>query len=361
MNLRILFIISAILQLSTWVFTLSLDYDTHHNAFYVVEVLTIANIIYLIFFYRKVNRPIMTLSDGLDLLKGQDWNSTLKKVGQPEVDKIASTFNDMILRLKEQRLRFEEQSHFLNMLIERAPIGIIILEFDGSIAIANPAAGRMFNMKFSDMPGKKTHHLGDPLGSCLASLGDSETRLLRTNHGETYKCSRLSLVDKGIVHPFYLIEDIGDAMADAERSAYEKIIRIIAHEVNNTVAPIASALGVVSDIMSTADDDGQSSALLESCADRALGMSDFVSRLADVVKMPEPTIQSIDINDMLRHSRPFLESLCMPSGCSLTLDLSDDVPECHADVALLEQCIVNLVKNASESIASTRQIGRAHV
>ncbi len=354
MNLRIIFIISALLQLSTWVIVFQFDFPSNSRLFYLAELLTAANIIYLIYFYHKIHSPIQTLSTGLDLLKGQDWNTTLQKVGQPEVDKIAFTFNTMIKRLHEQRLRFEEQSHFLNLLIERAPIGVIILSFDREISIVNPAAERIFGMSVTEMTGLKTESLPGSIGECLTSLTVNETRMLRTEHGATYKCSSYSLIDKGVIHQFFLIEDIGDEMAAAERSAYEKIIRIIAHEVNNTVAPIASAIDVVSDI---AELSPETSELLHSCSDRALGMSEFVSRLAEVVKIPEPVMQRCVIKDVVLHNRPFLESICLPLGCQLILKLSDDAPECTADIALIEQAIVNIVKNAAESIAMTDRAG----
>ena len=358
MNLRILFVISAILQLSSWGYLLSLGVSVDSVPFYVLEGLTIINIIYLIYFYRKVHRPIQALSDGLDLLKGQDWNSTLNRVGQPEVDKIADTFNKMIAMLKEQRLWFEEKSHFLNLLIARAPIGVIILNFNDSIYIANQAAAKIFETTPDSMTGMNLQELPGTVGECLARLNTGDSTLMRTDYGATYKCSCLNLVDKGVVHKFFLIEDVGDAMADAERSAYEKIIRIIAHEVNNTVAPIASSINVVTDIIDTSDETIE---LLQSCSERALGMSDFVSRLADVVKIPEPVMQLCDINQLILRNRPFLESLCMPAGCRLNFELDDSAPACMADTPLIEQCLVNIVKNAVESIAQTGHKGEVTV
>lgn len=358
MNLKILFYISAVIQLSSWAVMFSLDYDSNRSAFYLLEGLTLVNIIYLIFFYRKVHRPIQALTDGLDLLKGQDWNSTLNKIGQPEVDKIAETFNKMITLLKEQRLRFEEQSHFLNLLIDRAPIGVIILDFNESVFLVNDAAGRMLGVNDRPVIGSNVSELPGSLGLCLASLSNNESRLLRTDGRSTFKCSCYNIVDKGIAHKFFLIEDVGDAMADAERVAYEKIIRIIAHEVNNTVAPIASAIGVVTDVMDESDDVTQ---LLLSCSDRALGMSAFVQRLADVVKIPEPVLQPCSINDLVLRNRPFLESLCMPAGCSIDFVLADDAPMCLADTPLIEQSLVNIVKNAVESIALTDHPGQVTI
>lgn len=358
MNLKLLFYISAVLQLSTWGFMLSQDFKVNNTAFFILEALTVINIAYLIYFYRKVNRPIQSLSEGLDLLKGQDWNSRLTPVGQPEVDNIAETFNKMITLLKEHRLRLEEQSHFLNLIIGRAPIGVVILNFDDTVYIVNPAAEKFFGSSNEKLAGTNLSTLPGSLGDCLASIAPNEIRIIRTENNATYKCSCLNLVDKGVVHKFFLIEDIGDAMADAERHAYEKIIRIIAHEVNNTVAPTASALGVVSDILPESD---PAVPLLQSCSERVMGMSTFVSRLAEVVKIPEAVMKPCNINDLILANRPFLESLCMPLGCKISFDLCEESPICLVDVPLLEQSLVNIVKNAVESISETNVSGKVSI
>ncbi|MDE6703856.1 MAG: HAMP domain-containing protein [Muribaculaceae bacterium] len=358
MNLKLLFYISVALQLSTWGFMLTLDFRVRNTAFFILEGLTILNIVYLIYFYRKVNRPIQSLSEGLDLLKGQDWNSRLTPVGQPEVDNIAETFNRMITMLKEHRLRLEEQSHFLNLIIARAPIGMLLLNFDDKVYLANPAAERIFGISGEKLTEMSLAALPGSLGDCLASMKANDTRIIRTEHNATYKCTCLSLVDKGVVHRFILIEDVGDAMADAERQAYEKIIRIIAHEVNNTVAPTASALGVVSDILPASN---PAVPLLQSCSERVLGMSAFVSRLAEVVKIPEAVLKPCNINDLISGNRPFLESLCMPAGCNISFELCADNAVCMADVPLLEQCLVNIVKNAVESISETKHAGNVSI
>ena len=105
------------------------------------------------------------------------------------------------------------------------------------------------------------------------------------------------------------------------------------------------------------DQGDEVSQLLQSCSERALGMSAFVQRLADVVKIPEPVLQQCQINDLILRNRPFLESLCLPAGCRLDFDLSEDAPPCMADTPLIEQSLVNIVKNAVESISLTERQG----
>ena len=108
MKLRYYFIILALFQLSVWAVMLALSIETYGIAFYIVEALTILNILFLIYFYRKVMKPMDSITTGLDLLKDGDFNSRLTKRGHYEADKIVDLFNNMLLQLRNERLKSRE-------------------------------------------------------------------------------------------------------------------------------------------------------------------------------------------------------------------------------------------------------------
>lgn len=121
MKLRYYYILLALL-IALGCIGLILVLDTRQSeVLYVAEGYFLLMVIYLIVFYRKVMSPIDTLSGGLDMLRSQDFNSTLRHVGQKEVDMIADTFNFMLDRLRSQRIRFEEQAYLLRQLIHHSP------------------------------------------------------------------------------------------------------------------------------------------------------------------------------------------------------------------------------------------------
>ena len=106
MRLRYFFIILAVLQLSVWAVMLAFSFDVRSVAFYVVEALTVANIVFLIYFYRRVLKPIDSITAGFDLLKEQDFNSSLTKRGHYEADKIVDLFNAMLAQLRSEPILF---------------------------------------------------------------------------------------------------------------------------------------------------------------------------------------------------------------------------------------------------------------
>ena len=115
----------------------------------------------------------------------------------------------------------------------------------------------------------------------------------------------------------------------------------MAHEVNNNVAGITSLLESI---------DGLPDELVQVCSDRCFAMSRFITRFADVVKIPEPMLTKTPINDIISNCHIFLETLCTKHGAKLRLRLCEENTEVDADCILLEQALVNIVKNSAESI-----------
>ena len=141
-----------------------------------------------------------------------------------------------------------------------------------------------------------------------------------------------------------------------EKKAYEKVIRMIAHEVNNTVAGVTSALDTMSDAMSTIPDSDDLREMMTTSSERCMSMSRFITRFADVVKIPEPQLQEVDVNTLLLDNRTFMESLCASRNISVKLNLCEGEARVYIDPILFEQVLVNIVKNAAESIGSDGEI-----
>mgnify|MGYP000846334112 FL=1 len=101
---------------------------------YISEVLIVFLLVYLILFYRKIIKPLDTIGSGMELLREQDFSSRLTLVGQYEADRVVNVFNRMMEQLKNERLRLREQNHFLDLMINASPMGVIITTFDDEIS-----------------------------------------------------------------------------------------------------------------------------------------------------------------------------------------------------------------------------------
>ena len=296
-------------------------FRSHPTLFYIIEGFVVVLLCYLWYFYRKTIRPYDTLIGGMELVKDLDLTTRLAPSGQHETDVIVRTFNDLLGRLRSEHLRLEEQYTFLNLLIEASPMGVIQCDLDGNTTSMNPAAREMLSPSIEET----IHAL--PLG---------ETTTVRIPGGpQLFRISHLSFPDRGFQHPFFLIESLTSEIRLAEKAAYERVIRMIAHEVNNSVAGIVGSL--------TGDE-----------AERLTALSSFVSRFAEVVKIPQPQLQLCDLSEEVEACRPFLETLCTQARVHIDFRLTDEAVPVHLDTVLFQQVLINIVKNAVESIGTTQ-------
>lgn len=299
------------------------------SAFYLLLGAFVLLVLFLGWYYI---RPMRTIIRGVELLREQDFASRLSPVkGNPWANRIVDLFNRMMGQLRDERLRLREQNHFLDLLVQASPMGVVLMNLDGKLTSTNPAADVF---------------LGDPwLRDRILAVPRGETQVIQQNGRSILRVSHLTFMDRGFLHPFLLIESLSDEVRKAEREAYGRAIRMISHEVNNTLAGTVSILDL---LQQTAEDDEQRD-LLETCSSRYQQMSRFVTRMADVVRIPEPTRQTVEVQPFVLSLQRFLETLCSRFGIQLQLDLCPTPVEALMDTTLMEQVIINVVKNACES------------
>ena len=357
MKLKSLFFILAFLLTAVWCILLFIATQENGWRFYLIEGIITISLIYLFYFYRKVIKPLNSIAGGMDLLRAQDFSSRLAPVGQREADRIVSVFNRMMNQLKEERLRLREQNHFLDLLISVSPMGVIILTLDERISMANKAAlDFLAEGTEEDVQNKTMDELSSPLAEELSRIPKDTTTTIRLSDSRIYRCSYLSFIDHGFAHPFYLIESLTTEVMKAEKKAYEKVIRMIAHEVNNSVAGITSTLDTVDDALQSMEDTEDLREVMRVCIERSYSMSRFITNFADVVKIPEPQLEQVYLNERVIACKLFMENVCQNRNITLCMDLCEEEPTVMIDTTLFEQVIINIIKNAAESIGETGRI-----
>ena len=324
--------------------------------FYIGEGLVLFILCYLPFFYRKIVKPLNSIGSGMELLREQDFSSRLSPVGQYEADRIVNVFNRMMEQLKNERLRLREQNNFLDLLIKASPMGVILTTLDEDLSELNPMAQKMLGVRQEDVLGKKMNEIDSPLAAELANVPKGETATVRLNDSNIYRCTHSSFIDRGFQHPFFLIESLTDEVMKAEKKAYEKVIRMIAHEVNNTTAGITSTLDTAEQALSTEEGMDDICDVMRVCTERCFSMSRFITRFADVVKIPEPTLTLVDLNDLAFTCKRFMEGMCTDRNIKLRLEIDETLKEVKMDASLFEQVLVNIIKNAAESIEKDGEI-----
>jgi nitrogen fixation/metabolism regulation signal transduction histidine kinase len=325
--------------------------------FALCEVLVLAACVCLSVFYRRIIKPMQIIGDGMDLLKEQDFSSRLKTVGQPEADRIVEIFNRMMEQLRSERLHIRQQNHLLDLLIHASPQGVVMLNLDGKISSVNPSALEMFGLDTPQkVQGGTLAGIGSPLARELARIPLATSRSIRLGDATVYKCTHSSFIDRGYRHAFYLIESLTEEVFKAEKKAYEKVIRMIAHEVNNTTAGITSILDTLDSAFRHTAGTEDVPAILQVAIERCYRMSRFITGLADVVRIPEPQLRRQDLNALVFSTKEFMENLCLNRNIRIRIEPDEVSPEVFLDGILFEQVLLNIIKNSVEAIGRDGEI-----
>lgn len=292
--------------------------------------------------YRLVHAlfvPLELIRTGADLIAERDFTSRFVAVGQPEMDRLIAIYNDMIDRLRDERLAAEEQQHLLQRIVRASPSGIVICDFDGHIQQTNPAAERL---------------LREPVvRDLLNEIDPGESRLAHLAGARRLRVSRGEFRDRGFAKSFYLLEELTEELRLTEKSAYEKLIRMMSHEVNNSVGAVRSLL---ESLLRYAGQVGEADRedfvnALTIASSRIDNLNRFMSGFADVIRIPPPHLVETDIAAVVRDIATLLRPELDQRTIALRLDLEEGAIA-RVDRHQIEQVIINVVRNAMESIGS---------
>ncbi len=294
--------------------------------------------------------PIDLIRTGTTLLEEGEFTTRFRPVGQLELDELIEVYNRMADRLKEERLRVREQNEFLDRLIEASPGGVVVCDFEGRIVSLNPTAGRILGAEVAPLVGRSLTE--DARLAPLAQLVHGDSRLLSHPSGRLIRASRGEFRDRGFLRPFFLLEELTEELRRSEREAYGKLVRMISHEVNNSVGPVSSLVESIAlygrDL--PAQDRQRFEAGLEVAANRLDHLRAFVDGFAAVVKLPPPTRAPCDLDAVLRDVvtllSPILESRRIACRWRLEVPLGEHL----LDKNQIEQVLLNVLKNGYEAI-----------
>jgi two-component system nitrogen regulation sensor histidine kinase NtrY len=309
------------------------------------EVLIIISAVASMQLYNQLIAPLTHLKEGINALKDRDFNVKFIPTGKTEMDELVNVYNKMIDELRSERVKQEEQHFFLEKLINTSPTGIVILNYDHEVKQINPKASAI-------LAGAESGLLDE-----IIHLQTGSSKTIKIGGYNTYKVQASHFIDRGFPRVFILLEELTAELFEAEKGVYGKVIRMMAHEVNNTVGPVNSILNLA---LGTGElwEDPERNMLknaMQVAVDRNQNLNLFMRNFADLVKLPPVNKQRIDIVSLVHGVAGFMEVRARESEVLFAYDLPVAF-YISADSQLMEQALVNVIKNSIESIGSQGKI-----
>jgi nitrogen fixation/metabolism regulation signal transduction histidine kinase len=311
---------------------------------------------------RRALEPLGYTRHFHDLLQDQHYAARLQQSGDPELNELVQLFNTMLGALYQERLQIGEQQGFLDRLLEATPSAVIVFDFDGRISLLNasaqalPGLAQARGKTLADCAASRHEdndsHAGPGLLAQLDLLPLGDSQLLTDADGRRYRGQRGHFYDRGFARHFLLVEELTEELESSEKATYDKLIRVLAHEVNNTVAATGSVLDSLLYYRSQlAERDGDDfSTAIVAVKRRNVSLGEFIERFTRVVKMPAPELRPNAVRDIMDDILYLYREPCRSRGIHLGWGRCDDIAPVALDRHLMEQALLNVVKNAMEAV-----------
>jgi nitrogen fixation/metabolism regulation signal transduction histidine kinase len=341
-----------------------------------VEVVLLASALLGTWLLGRALQPLDYTRRFQELLQEHNYAARLQQAPEDELAGLVAQFNQMLEALHEERLRLGEQRGFLDRLLEATPSAVLAFDFDGRVRLVNASALALLGSAapeghaLPDWAAGTAHFAAGAdnaarertlqLLAQLDALPLGESRLLADADGRRYRAQRSHFFDRGFARHFLLVEELTEELETSERATYEKLVRVLAHEVNNTVAATGSVLDslLFYKPQLTAGDGEDFGTAIEAVKRRNASLGEFIERFTRVVKMPAPEPRPTDLRELLDDLLRLYREPGRARGVEVALARVEDVPPVPLDRNLFEQALLNIGKNAIEAAeASARERG----
>ncbi|MFT3703857.1 MAG: ATP-binding protein [Agriterribacter sp.] len=320
--------------------------------FIIAEVFIIISILLSWQLYNQLIQPLKLLMQGADAIKDRDFSVKFLPTGKVEMDKLIAVYNQMIDELRIERTKQEQQHLFLEKLIHTSPTGIIILDYDKNIQDINPRALEMLQLGDEKILSKSIFELSHPVIEQLRDVQVGTSKTFSFNNVATYKIQKSYFIDRGFPRQFVMIEELTAEILAAEKKAYGKVIRMMAHEVNNSIGSVNSILQSTLSANGLWNDAKYESFqnALQVAVERNYNLNIFMRNFADLVRLPDPNKKTINLSELIQSIMQLMETKAGEKQIRFVQQFSNAPFYITADRQQMEQVLINVVKNAIEAI-----------
>jgi len=348
---RVLTIVQVCLLALTLCVLMLTVLETNHLA--VPAVLAGIAMLQVLALIRSVQAHVDSLEDFFAAVNYEDFT---RRFIEDDIDaELKDAFNKVLERFQDARADRDLQAGYLDTVIRHVPVAFFAARSDGSLSLVNNPARRLTGMptlqNISDLA-----TIDETLPAALAGIEAGQQRLLQTNIRGLPVELRVSVAEirmAGEVERLYSIENLSGELSARESSAWRNLIRVLTHEIMNTLTPVTSLAQTTVEMLDDPDSAADIREAIETIGRRSEGLIRFVSRYRELLHVPDPKTEDVSVLELLRN----VEILLQPSmeGIEISIAVVPESLEIFADRQLIDQVLINLVKNAGDALAGTAE------
>ena len=356
-------IIVRILLLSASIFLFFYSLKLEFN---VTPILVVVLIIFQVFsLIRYVDRTNRDLTSFLESIRFSEFTRSFQIEGMgSSFDELNRAFNDVINDFQKVRSEKEEHFHYLQSIVQNIDVSIIAYRKDGTVEMINKAAKQLFQIH-SLKNVKGLEQLSLELVNTLINISPGENTLVKVQDQDdilqlAIYATEFKIKDKLII--LATINNIQNVLEEQETEAWQKLIRVLTHEIMNSITPIAS-LSSTLEIMLKGITDGENvkedldiDAVMEiqqafqTINKRSTGLLHFVNPYRNLTRIPKPNFKIFPVKELFKNLYLLMEEEITENKVNFVTNIEPENIEVSADEQLVEQVIINLIRNSMHAL-----------
>ncbi|MEP4487131.1 sensor histidine kinase [Marinobacter alexandrii] len=328
---------------------------------FLVGLLTLAQLLEIV---RFVSRTNAELTRFLDVIRYADFGQRFKmqEVGAG-FEELGEVFTGIIERFQNMRTQQEESLRHLKALMEHVPVPLLSVHIDGKIRLHNNAARRLFgSVKVERLEDLRS--FGEDFYRQMSVVAPGERRLavfLMDIVEQRLILSATEIIIGGEMERLVSLQNIQSELDGVQLQAWQDLVRVLTHEIMNSITPVASlaetAVDLVEDATSKVADHpdvveelADVKSAVETVARRSDGLLQFVQSYRQLTRLPTPNKQPVEVSELFANVAQLVATGWETSSINLAIQVEPESLQLTADADMLEQVLLNLLKNAEQAL-----------
>lgn len=295
-----------------------------------------------------VGDPLRGLTNVVEAYRNGDYTirSSRERPGDALGD-LVHEINSLGDTLHQQRLRAMEATALLDKLINAINVAVLAFDGEGRLRVHNPAAAQLLGLSRTG-----TGHLASEVGLEEFLQDDTRSRIVTLLAGRSgrWQITHGTFRESGVAQHLLIISDVRQALREEERLAWQRLIRVIGHEVNNSLTPIRSLAETLQDLLSASLGPGtqreETLSGLTVIAERTRSLGRFLAQYSRLARLPSPRPRWLELAPLVARV------IALEPLHRIEIQVPEDL-EVHVDEDQLEQALINLARNAVEAQADS--------
>lgn len=310
-----------------------------------------------------LDRSHENIASFLDSIKFDDLSYSFKtESDDPAVRRLHKELNEAMLKLRSSRSEKDSEFLFFKNIVMHVGIGLLVFKEDGKIEIFNSAARRLLKINKADNI-RDLKEVSEVLVSVFTKLKTGGRELTRLKIGEEIvqlSIYAIELTLRGENVKLISLQNIQSELEEKEMEAWQNLVRVLTHEIMNSVTPISSLAGIVEEELKPYTKEGNGTPLskeqlndihlsLQTISKRSDGLIQFVKEFRSLTSIPKPKPVQIEVRNLLEELTMLHRKELSEKNIQLTISVYPEDLTLFADKNMIEQVIINLLKNAIQA------------